>query len=99
MKKDVAIVGGIIVVVVVVAGGYAIFHKSPKVTTISTTSSSAKSASSVPNEPAVDNAVLTTKTNATLGQYLADPSGKALYTYGGDSSGVSNCTGSCLASW
>ncbi len=40
-----------------------------------------------------------TKTSSSLGQYLADPNGKALYTYGADSSGVSNCTGACLANW
>lgn len=64
----------------------------PKVTntTASTTSS---------QESAVNNAVLATKTSSSLGQYLAEPNGQALYTYAGDTSGVSNCTGSCLASW
>jgi predicted lipoprotein with Yx(FWY)xxD motif len=83
----------IIVVVIVVAGGaYMLLHKSNKSTTTS------KAATST-NAPAVNNAVLITKTNSNVGQYLADPSGKALYTYNGDTSGVSNCTGSCLASW
>lgn len=81
----------IIVLIVLVGGGYALFHKSNKST--NTTSSSQNTA------PAVNNAVLITKTNSSLGQYLADPSGKALYTYNSDSSGVSNCTGSCLAAW
>jgi predicted lipoprotein with Yx(FWY)xxD motif len=43
--------------------------------------------------------VVVTKTSPTLGQYLADPSNKALYTYGADTAGVSNCTGSCLTDW
>lgn len=43
--------------------------------------------------------IVTTKTDAKLGQYLADGNGKALYTYGADTSGVSNCTGACLADW
>jgi predicted lipoprotein with Yx(FWY)xxD motif len=43
--------------------------------------------------------VVTTKTDSKIGQYLADSKGKALYTYGADTTGVSNCTGSCLAAW
>lgn len=43
--------------------------------------------------------VVTTKTSSTVGQYLADTSGKTLYTYGADTTGKSNCTGSCLTDW
>jgi predicted lipoprotein with Yx(FWY)xxD motif len=43
--------------------------------------------------------VVATKTSTTLGQYLADPNNKALYTYGTDTAGVSNCSGSCLTNW
>jgi predicted lipoprotein with Yx(FWY)xxD motif len=43
--------------------------------------------------------IVTTKTDSKLGQYLADGNDKALYTYGADTNGVSNCTGSCLAAW
>jgi predicted lipoprotein with Yx(FWY)xxD motif len=94
VKKSSSIVIAVIVILVVVGGAYAIFHKSNKPmvtnTTVSTSSSKA---------PAVNNAILVTKTNSSLGQYLAEPSGQALYTYKADSSGVSNCSGSCLASW
>lgn len=93
MKKNSTMLIGIIVVLLLIIGGYAIFHKSPK-TTVSTSTSSQKSST-----PAVNNAVLVTKTNSSLGSYLAEPNGQALYTYGSDTSGVSNCTGSCLASW
>ena len=86
MQKKNMWVLGVVVVVVVAAGGYAIFHKMSKP---AATSSSA----------VVSNSVLTTKTDSTVGQYLADTSGRALYTYASDSSGVSNCTGSCLANW
>jgi predicted lipoprotein with Yx(FWY)xxD motif len=47
----------------------------------------------------VNNAVLVTKTSPSLGNYLADPSGRALYTYGGDTAGLSNCSGACLMAW
>jgi predicted lipoprotein with Yx(FWY)xxD motif len=95
MKRSSTLIVTIIVLVVLVGGAYALFHKSPKAaTTSSSTTSSTQSTT-----PAVNNAVLITKTASGIGQYLADPSGKALYTFGGDTSGVSNCTGSCLADW
>ena len=43
--------------------------------------------------------VIITKNAASVGQYLADPSGKTLYTYNADSSGTSKCTAACLATW
>src|ERR1700727_647775 len=93
MKKNSTMLIGIIVVLVLIVGGYAIFHKSPKMTASNSSSTQKSSA------PAVNNAVLATKTSSSLGQYLTEPNGQALYTYGGDTSGVSNCMGSCLASW
>lgn len=47
----------------------------------------------------INNSVLKTRSTASLGQYLTDPSGKPLYTYGSDSSGVSNCRDGCLVNW
>jgi len=90
MNKRIAILIGVLVVVVIGGGWYYLMNK--------TSSPSATSADSS-TVPAVNNAVLLTKTSSSLGQYLTDPSGKALYTYGGDSAGVSNCTGNCLATW
>ncbi len=92
MGKNSKIVLIIVIVIVVAGGAYMLLHKSNKSTTAS------KAATST-NAPAVNNAVLITKTNSSLGQYLADPSNKALYTYNGDTSGVSNCTGSCITAW
>lgn len=34
-----------------------------------------------------------------LGAFLVDAKGMTLYVYGKDTSGVSNCTGQCLANW
>ena len=93
MKK--AIIAIIIIIIIIVGGGYALFHKSKK----SSTSPSSSSTTASTNAPAINNSVLTTKTDPSLGQYLADPSGKPLYTYNKDTSGVSNCTGSCLTEW
>jgi predicted lipoprotein with Yx(FWY)xxD motif len=38
-------------------------------------------------------------TNATLGNYLVDGSGMALYWYTKDTVGMSACTGTCLKNW
>jgi predicted lipoprotein with Yx(FWY)xxD motif len=93
MKKNSKVLIGIVVVLILIGGGYAIFHKSPK--PAATTGVSAQNSSAA----AVNDAVLVTKTNSSLGSYLAEPNGDALYTYNGDSSGMSNVTGSLLASW
>jgi predicted lipoprotein with Yx(FWY)xxD motif len=94
MKKSSTVAIIVIVVLIVIGGGYALLHTSKKPTTAKN-----MGASSSTQATAVNNSVVVTKTNASLGQYLAEPAGKALYTYGGDSAGVSKCSGSCLASW
>lgn len=92
MNKNSKVLIAVIVLLVIIVGGYAIFHKSKKPARPATTTSSTQA-------PAVNDSVLVTKTSSSLGQYLTEPSGAALYTYSADTSGVSNCTGSCLASW
>lgn len=95
MKKSNSILVGVVILIVLIGGGFALFHKSHKMTP----STTASSTSNKSNAPSTNNAVLITKSNSSVGQYLAEPNGTALYTYGADSSGVSNCTGSCLVSW
>lgn len=87
MKKGAPI--GIAVVVVLAIVVIAVVHANKKMTTAKPKS----------NVAAINDAVLKTMTSSSLGKYLTTPSGQALYTYSGDSSGVSNCTGSCLAAW
>ena len=99
MKKSSSILVGLVVVVVLAVGAYLIFHKSSTTPAYSSNSSANNGSANKPAATAVNNAVLKTRTSSPIGQYLTDPAGKALYTYGGDTSGVSNCTGSCLASW
>ena len=106
MKTIVAVV---VVLIVLAGGGYALVkHNDNKNSAKSTTSTSSSSygtttpsasSSSSNQSAAVNNAVLTTKSSSSVGSYLADTNGNALYTYGADSNGVSNCTGSCLAAW
>jgi predicted lipoprotein with Yx(FWY)xxD motif len=92
------VVAAVLVIIILAVGGYTIFHKS-NTDNNSTKSSNSSSKSSKSSTAAVNSSVLITKTDSTLGQYLADPSGKALYTYNADSNSSSNCTGSCLATW
>ena len=94
MKKSSSVAIAILILVVIAGGVFAIFHKSNKSASSKSTASNSSS-----QAPAVNNAVLATKSSSSLGQYLTEPNGQALYTYGGDTSGVSNCAGSCLSSW
>jgi predicted lipoprotein with Yx(FWY)xxD motif len=88
MKKSNSIIA-LVIIIIVVVGVFAIFHKSKTPATNSSKTSAA----------AVNNAVLKTKTNASIGQYLVGATGGALYTYGNDTSGKSTCTGQCLTIW
>lgn len=92
---------GIIAVIIIAGGGFLLLHKPSS--TANTTNNSAYSAPSTSNTttpPAASSgAIIETKTSSSLGQYLSDGSGKTLYTYGADTSGVSNCSGSCLSTW
>lgn len=95
MRRSSWVVIVIIILIILIGGGYALFHNSNGYNAPNNSST----APAGQNNKPVSNAVLVTKTDPTLGQYLADPSGKPLYTYNADSSGVSNCTGSCLSNW
>ena len=97
-KKSLTTLLGLIIVLVLVFGGYALFHKTPKKTPASTPATS-NTGSTTNSGSAVNNSLLVTKSNSSLGQYLAMPNGTSLYTYSGDESGVSNCAGTCLSSW
>jgi predicted lipoprotein with Yx(FWY)xxD motif len=96
MKKNSSTLIGLVVVIVVIVGGYLIYHNSHKSTSNSgynspTTSNNSKSSSG--------GAIIQTKTASNVGSYLADSNGNALYTYGSDTNGVSNCNSSCTSSW
>ncbi len=95
MKKTGPKIIGVIVIVLVLVVIYAVFHKPMKMMPSASTTSSTSTTQST----AINNAVLVTKSNSSVGQYLANPSGDTLYTYSGDSTGVSNCSGSCLSNW
>jgi predicted lipoprotein with Yx(FWY)xxD motif len=102
MRGATKLVIGIIILVIIAGGAYAVFHKSPKTNNSSTNSSSQTSNNNPPastNQTPPAAGIIQTKTDSSLGQYLADGSGKTLYTYSLDTTNTSNCTGSCLADW
>jgi len=104
MSKTTGWVVGIVVVIVLVVGGFAIFHKSSTKTNSSTTTANTSTNTSASNQATKNasinpQAVVQTKTAAGVGLYLADASGNALYNYGGDTSGVSNCNSGCISTW
>lgn len=90
MNKRAGITAAAVVVIIVGGGVLAYMHMNKSA------SSAASTASTV---AAVNNSILKTKASSSLGQYMTDPSGKALYTFAGDKAGVSNCSGTCLATW
>lgn len=47
----------------------------------------------------VDPYVLKLGTSTTLGSYLTDKDGKALYFFANDADGANNCTGGCITNW
>ncbi|HEX5455847.1 MAG TPA: hypothetical protein VFW77_00590 [Candidatus Saccharimonadales bacterium] len=103
------LIGVVVVIVIVLAGvGYATYHKSGDNSQNNSANSNNPPAqastqpetnSSPANSTQDSGAIVQTKTDSNLGKYLADADGNPLYTYGGDSKGVSNCSGSCLYTW
>ena len=65
----------------------------------SSTTPAASATTTTSTSISTSGSVVTTMTSSTAGSYLADGSGKTLYTYNQDKSGVSNCGSSCIASW
>jgi predicted lipoprotein with Yx(FWY)xxD motif len=51
------------------------------------------------NEETVDMHVVKLANSATLGSYLTDKDGNALYFFSSDANGANNCTGGCITSW
>ncbi len=101
MNKVVIIV---VILLIALGGGYLGRHQikamlgmapaAPQTQTTSTQPSPSSAAAMAPS----DNIYLT-KTDAKKGAYLTDFQGLTLYTYDKDTTGVSNCSGACVAAW
>jgi predicted lipoprotein with Yx(FWY)xxD motif len=98
MRRGTGLTIGVVIVVIIAAViAIAATHKDNNKTNNASTNTGNTSQAS--QTPAVNDSIVQTKTDSALGKYLADPSGKPLYTYNADTSGTSNCTGSCLTTW
>lgn len=87
---------GIIVIVVAAVVVFLLVHN-PKSTTPASNAQTYSSQSNGNNH--ASSQIITTRTDSSGAQYVADGNGNPLYNYGGDSSGVSNCVGACLVDW
>ena len=99
MRKSTWTVLGAIVVIAAAIIIYSVVHKPA-----ATTSSNAKAVATTQPKttPTLSNSsgILQTRTTDPRGdQYLADSNGNALYTFGADTKGKSNCLGTCLDTW
>jgi predicted lipoprotein with Yx(FWY)xxD motif len=50
-------------------------------------------------EVVVDSPLIKLANSATLGSYLTDKDGNALYFFSNDADGLNNCTGGCITAW
>lgn len=88
------IIISLIAIVAIAGGAYAVVHNSSTTSTPASTGNSSTQSSTGSSA-----GIVQTKTDSSQGQYLADGNGKPVYTFGLDTSGVSNCTGTCLINW
>lgn len=89
----------IIVLTAAAVGGYFVFHKSDAKTPTPASQTANNTTTPATTATPVNNAVIITKTDSGVGQYLANPAGMTLYYYGSDTANTSNCSGGCLATW
>lgn len=85
-----------VIIAVIVYGAiyYAFLRKS---NTYSSQVNPSRQTAQVQNQ--VQNSVYKMMPKEKLGTVMTDMKGMTLYTYAKDTSGVSNCTGQCLANW
>jgi len=93
-----------VVIAVILAGGVYYYYQHKGTSSSSTGGLYGSAATATPATPAssaspASGVAIMTETDPSAGPYLADSSGKTLYTYSGDTPGVSNCAGSCIANW
>jgi predicted lipoprotein with Yx(FWY)xxD motif len=95
-----------IIILAILVGGWYVWMQSPvpapaptSTTAPASTSAASTSTPSGDGSSIADNLTLGTDATSSLGIYLIAYNGMALYTYSGDSAGVSNCSGSCAQNW
>jgi len=106
MKAIWTVVIVIVVLGVLGYGGYRVYHHitykpaaAPVAMTQTTMKPKPTEAMAKPSSAMVENSVYKSASNPKLGTFMKDPKGMTLYINAKDTSGVSNCTGGCLAAW
>ena len=102
MRKSAWTALGVVVVIIAAVIIYAVVHKPAKTTnatTTTTTTTQQPKTTTNTNTSTSPASIIQTKTASGVGQYLADSNGMALYTYGADTVGKSNCDSSCTYNW
>jgi len=104
MKKELLIPVVIVGILAVLFLGYLGRHKiksllgmNPAPAYVQTTTPNIPTTSNAPNIPS--NNIYMTKTDPVKGNYMTDFKGMTLYTFDKDTTGVSNCNGSCATIW
>ena len=103
--KGFSVIEAVLVLIIVALLGFVVwyvFHTKSSTDNTYGNASNAQTAPQISNKNSNSTAakpIVETKTDSKLGQYLADGSGKPLYTYNLDTDNTSNCTGSCLSNW
>jgi len=104
-QKGFSAIEAVLIVVIIAIVGFVVwyvFHTKSSTDNTYSNASNTQTAPQTSNKSSASTAakpVVQTKTDSKVGQYLADGSGKPLYTYNQDTDNTSNCTGSCLSNW
>lgn len=98
-QKGFSAIEAILVVVIVGLLGFVVWYVFHTKSSTDNTYGNAANVQTTPPPSSTTKSVIQTKTDSKVGKYLADGSGKPLYTYNQDTDNTSNCTGSCLSNW
>lgn len=103
-RKGFSTVEAILIIVIIAIVGFVVwyvFHTKNNTNNIYSNAANTQTTPppSTSSSSKTSSTIIQTKTDPKLGQYLADGSGKPLYTYSQDTDNTSNCTGSCLTNW
>ena len=97
-QKGFSAIEAVLVVVIVGLLGFVVWYVFHTKSTTDTTYGNAANQTTT-KTTSTPKALIETKTDSKVGKYLADGSGKPLYTYSQDTDNTGNCTGDCLSNW
>jgi len=97
MNQYTKILAVVVVALIVLYGGYRLYHhftyQAPAVAPVVATPTNS------PEMTPATQGVYKMMSDSKAGNYLTDEKGMTLYTYSKDTTGVSNCSGTCITNW